>query len=96
MEGTRDRVAANVVDAYIELRLRLEQIDTARRQLDAASAGYTEISKRTAAGLGIQLDVLTALEDLADAETSVVNATVDYNKAQYRLFNRLGRRPGQE
>jgi OMF family outer membrane factor len=92
-EGTRDRIAADAVEAAVAVKLRLRQLDTVRRQFEAAEAGYREIAKRTEAGLGLQLDVLTALADLTDAETRLVEAAVEYNKAQYRLLHRLGRKP---
>ena len=42
---------------------------------------------------GLPIEVLQAIDSLAVARTAYLDAVVDYNKAQFRLYTALGQPP---
>jgi outer membrane protein TolC len=60
-------------------------IDTASVAVNQAEEALELASLRFNAGVGTQLEVLTATRDLAEAEGNLVTAVLDYNRALARL-----------
>ena len=58
-----------------------ENIETARVAVNQAREALVLANLRLDAGVGTQLDVLTAQSELTDAEGNLVSALLGYNRA---------------
>lgn len=88
-EQTR-AVQTAVIDAFLDSRAGAKSIFTAQEQLDVAEEAYRLSFGRYKAGLGINVDVLSAQTALAVARVRVVRAIFDFNEAQVRLLRAVG------
>jgi len=94
-----DQVAAQVVQAEksrLAARRQLQRIGAALpKALDSLHLNLKTI--REAAGLPVPatrpIEVLQPIQALAQARTEYLDAVIDYNQAQFRLFHALGRAP---
>jgi OMF family outer membrane factor len=86
----RDVVTAEVVRAHEGFRAAAEQIDIARRGVEAAEAALVLSQSRYAGGVGLALDVLEAERALTTACTGLVAAIQAYNGAQAQLLRATG------
>jgi outer membrane protein TolC len=92
-EQIRDQVAAEVVRAYYQVRLRQRQIEEARAQVEATVEALPLNSKGI---LGVQLratEAQQAIQALAAARNLYVATVIEYNRAQFQLLRALGRPP---
>jgi outer membrane protein TolC len=89
-EEARRRLLALVAESYEEVRLQSSLLEVAARQVAAAEESYRLASNRLRDGTGLLRDVLDAQNQLVRARVNRLNAVAEFNKAQYRLFNRLG------
>jgi outer membrane protein TolC len=62
-----------------------ENIDTASLAVEQAQEALELANLRFNAGVGTQLDVLSATRELTEAEGNLVTAVLDYNRALARL-----------
>jgi outer membrane protein TolC len=85
-----DRVAREVVEARIQAQSRREQIATARAGVEAATASYERNLDRISNAQGLPIEVLQAIQALAQARRDLLRAIVAYNEAQFRLHRALG------
>lgn len=76
-----DRVRFEVEQAYFTLRSNEENVRTARTAITQASTALELANLRLDAGVGTQLDVLTAQSELTQAEGNWVSAALGYNRA---------------
>jgi outer membrane protein TolC len=83
-------VQTDVINGFLDSRAGAQSIFTAQEQLDVAEESYRLAFGRYKAGLGINVDVLTAQTDLALARVRVVRAIFDFNEAQVRLLQAVG------
>lgn len=79
--STRNDIRLQVEQAYFELEANRENIDTAELAVQQAEEAVELANLRFNAGVGTQLDVLTATSELADARGNLVTAILDYNRA---------------
>lgn len=79
-----------VINNFLDSRAGAQSIFTAQEQLNVAEESYRLAFGRYKAGLGINVDVLTAQNDLALARGLVVRAIFDFNEAQVRLLQAIG------
>jgi len=77
----RNQVRLEVEQAYFSLEANRDNIDTARLAVEQAEEALELARLRFNAGVGTQLDVLSAQSDLTDAEGSLVTAILGYNRA---------------
>jgi outer membrane protein TolC len=95
VEEIREIVAAEVAQAYHQVKHRREQIDAARGEVTAAAEAVPLNFK------GIQGNVLRAIEAqqaiqaLAAARFLYLDAVLDHNRAQFQLLRALGQLPSQ-
>lgn len=82
---TRNAIRVAVEEAYFDLQANQENIDTASLAVDQAREALELAQLRFEAGVGTQLDVLSATSDLTQAEGNLVSAKLDYNRALARL-----------
>lgn len=76
-----DQVRFDVEDAYFTLRSNEENVTTARTAIVQATTALELANLRLDAGVGTQLDVLTAQSELTEAEGNWVSAALGYNRA---------------
>ncbi|MGB6014442.1 MAG: TolC family protein, partial [Nodosilinea sp.] len=84
-ESTRNDIRIQVEEAYYTLVANQANIDTASVAVNQAEEALDLATLRFNAGVGTQLDVLTATRELAEAEGNLVTAVLDYNRALARL-----------
>lgn len=78
---TLDQIRFDVEEAYFTLRSNEENVRTARTAITQAATALELAQLREAAGVGTQLDVLTATSELTEAEGNWVSAALGYNRA---------------
>lgn len=76
-----DQVRFEVEQAYFTLRSNEENVITARTAITQATTALELANLRLDAGVGTQLDVLTAQSELTQAEGNWVSAALGYNRA---------------
>ena len=75
----------DVETAYINQRSRFQQIETATKAVQQATEALRLARLRLDAGVGTQLEVLTAESDLTRADVNRVQAIIGYNQARANL-----------
>ena len=85
-----DQVRFDVEQAYFDLRSNEENVVTARTAIVQADRALELANLRLDAGVGTQLDVLTAQSDLTEAEGNWVTAALGYNRALASLQRAVG------
>jgi outer membrane protein TolC len=85
-----DRVAREVTEAHVQVTQRQQRIELAKRGVTAAEKSYTLNVQRIENAQGLPIEVLQAIQALATAQRSYLNAVVDYNVAQFELCRATG------
>jgi outer membrane protein TolC len=80
-ENTRNDIRVRVEEAYYTLVANQANIDTASVAANQAKEALALATLRFNAGVGTQLDVLSATRELAEAEGNLVSAVLNYNRA---------------
>jgi multidrug efflux system outer membrane protein len=86
----RAEITAGVVQAAGATRVARAQIETAQEGVIAARAALELSQVRLQGGVGLALEVLQAQDALTRAEVNLVDAIVEYNRAQVELRSRIG------
>ncbi|MEM9808758.1 MAG: TolC family protein [Cyanobacteria bacterium P01_D01_bin.56] len=76
-----DQIRFDVEESYFTLRANEENVRTARTAIEQADTALELANLRLDAGVGTQLDVLTAQSELTQAEGNWVSAALGYNRA---------------
>ncbi len=84
-ELTRNDIRVQVEEAYYTLLANQANINTASVAANQAQEALELATLRFNAGVGTQLDVLSATRELAEAQGNLVSAVLDYNRALARL-----------
>ena len=84
-EDARNTIRFEVEEAYFTLLANQENIDTASLAVSQAEEALELANLRFNAGVGTQLDVLSATSELTEAQGNLVSAVLDYNRALARL-----------
>jgi outer membrane protein TolC len=80
-EETRATVRFEVEQAYFTLESNRQNIDTARLAVEQAREALRLARLRFEAGVGTQLDVISAQSDLTEAEVNLIDAILGYNRS---------------
>ncbi|WP_055076892.1 TolC family protein [Pseudanabaena sp. 'Roaring Creek'] len=75
----------DVESAYINQRSRFQQIDTATKAVQQAEEALRLARLRLDAGVGTQLEVISAESDLTRADVNRVQAIIGYNQSRANL-----------
>ncbi|NJL85356.1 MAG: TolC family protein [Leptolyngbyaceae cyanobacterium SM1_1_3] len=78
---TRNSIRFQVEQAFSNLEANLSNVRTARLAADQAAEALDLARLRFNAGVGTQLDVLSAQSDLTEAQGNLVTAVLGYNRA---------------
>jgi outer membrane protein TolC len=94
----QDRVAAEVVRAEKSRVAAARRMEEAARALPEALASLRLNLDSMRRGAGLPgatrpIEVLQPIQALAQARTDYLNAVLDYNRAQFRLYHALGQPP---
>jgi outer membrane protein TolC len=92
-EQLRDRVAAEIVRAYYQVRLRQPQIEAARAQVQATAEALPLNFKGILGGQLRAIEAQQAIQALAAARNQYIATVIDYDRAQFQLLRALGRPP---
>jgi outer membrane protein TolC len=85
-----DRVAREVVEAHIQSESRYRQIEVADRAIESANQSYDRNLERIRNGQGLPIELLQAVQAMANAKREYVRSVADYNVAQFTLQRCLG------
>lgn len=86
----RQSVELDVRNAYLGLQDAAEELKSAQAALDAAREAFRIATVRYQAGVGTQLEVVTAEQNRASADVGVVQALFAYNLALAQLDRAVG------
>jgi outer membrane protein TolC len=84
------KVEEEVRIAYTQVLAKAEQIKIAEEGLSDALESLKLNQERQMKGIGIPLEVLQAEEASTKARQNHLSAIIEYNKAQYTLFTKIG------
>jgi outer membrane protein TolC len=87
---------AEIVRAYYQVRLRQQQIDAARAQVEATAEALQLNFKGILGGQLRAIEAQQAIQALAAARNQYIATVNDYNRAQFQLLRALGRPPEQD
>ena len=85
-----DIVAREVAEADARVRARRGLIATARSGVESALASFDRNFMRIREGQGLPIEVLQAIQSLDASQRELVDATADFNIAQFQLQRALG------
>jgi outer membrane protein TolC len=88
-----DNVRREVAEAYALIADRRRELEVFRRQVQTAQNGFERELLRTKNAAGLPIEVLKSLNQLTAARQSYIQAAIEYNQAQFRLFVALGQPP---
>lgn len=78
---SRNQIRLQVEESYFNLEANLANIDTARTALEQAREALRLARRRFDAGVGDQLEVLTAQRELTEAQVQLLEAVLGYNRS---------------
>jgi OMF family outer membrane factor len=90
LEQTQQTIEEQVRAAYLNLQQAAEQLRSAQAGLVAAQEALRIANVRFQAGVGTQLEVVTAIQNLAAADAAVVQALFQYNLALAQIDQAVG------
>ncbi|MBK8189447.1 MAG: TolC family protein [Vampirovibrionales bacterium] len=88
-QAVRD-IEAQVASAFLDSQSAASAIEAVREEKRAAEESYRLAVGRYKAGVGINLDVISAESALSDARAQLVQAVSNFNRAQTRLVEAAG------
>jgi outer membrane protein TolC len=91
MQKLRDDLTRQTVEAFAHWQAIREQIDSARRALEAAREGLRLAEQRKEFAVGIVLENIQAEQDLTRARLEYLRAVAAFNQAQYALRKAVGK-----
>jgi outer membrane protein TolC len=89
-EGLIDVIIAEVKQAYVEVASRQRQITIAEDAVKSAQSSFALNRSRIFERQGLPIEMLQAIQSLANARQYYVNTVTAFNQAQYRLHTSLG------
>jgi len=88
-----DQIRAEVAAAYAKTHARYAQIRTCELAIRSGTDGFKEDMTRILGHQGLPLEAINSLRLLARSRVDYLNAILDYNRAQFRLYVAVGRPP---
>jgi outer membrane protein TolC len=92
-EETRTNVRFEVEQAYFALQSNRQNIDTATVAVEQAREALRLARLRFEAGVGTQLDVISAQSDVTEAEVNLIDAVLGYNRSLAALERAVSNLP---
>jgi len=91
MGKLHDEVTRQVVEAFTHWQSLNEQLNVAKRALDAAEEGLRLAQQRKEFAVGIVLENIQAEQDLTRARLDYLKIVADFDRAQYTLLKAIGK-----
>lgn len=85
-----DTIAREVAEAEARVRTRFGRIATARAAIQSSHDSYNRNLARIRGNQGLPIEVLQAIQSLDTSQRELVDATADFNIAQFQLQRALG------
>ncbi len=85
-----DTIAREVAEANARVRTRFALIATSMSGVESARQSFDRNFTRIREGQGLPIEVLQAVQSLDTSQRELVDATADYNIAQFQLQRALG------
>jgi outer membrane protein TolC len=85
-----DQIAQEVAGAQARVHARQNRIAIAKLGIESARGSYDRNFSRIREGQGLPIEVLQAIQSLDATQRELVDATVDFNVAQFQLQRALG------
>lgn len=85
-----DTIAREVTEAEARIRTRFGRIATAKAAIQSSRDSYDRNFARIRGNQGLPIEVLQAIQSLDTSQRELVDATTDYNIAQFQLQRALG------
>ncbi|MGR3512575.1 MAG: TolC family outer membrane protein [Paracoccaceae bacterium] len=89
------QIDQEVGNAYANLAVAVASIDASSRQVEAARLALEGVREEFQLGARTTLDVLDQEQEVLDAQTNLVSATVDRQIAVYQVLDAMGRLTAQ-
>ena len=86
-------IRSQVSAAYADVVAARQKVDITTRELASAESGFREDMQRIRNTVGRPLEVVDSLQLLNRARVARIRAVIQYNKAEFRLFVKLGAPP---
>lgn len=86
LAGLREQIAADVINNFERIRSLQALSAAARSRIRAAEEALELVRARAQAGDAIQIEILDAIRDLAQARAQLVRSITDFNRVHYLLF----------
>jgi len=86
-----DDVTRQVVEAFTHCQSLNEQLNVAKRALEAAEEGLRLAQQRKEFAVGIVLEYIQAEQDLTRARLDYLKMVADFDRAQYALLKAIGK-----
>ncbi|MFO0850694.1 MAG: TolC family protein [Gemmataceae bacterium] len=90
---TLNAIRADVAEAKAQVDARFLQIDAGEKAVRASGEAFREDLTRIQGGQGLPLEVVDSMRLLGRSRYEYLDAILDYNRAQVRLWVSLGRPP---
>jgi len=87
---TMDQIAADVASAHVSVLSRRRQIAIGERAINRGRKAYDLNRSRIFEKQGLPIEALQSIQSLDVASRLYINTVIDYNCAQYALFNAMG------
>jgi OMF family outer membrane factor len=91
LQKIRDDLTRQTVEAFAHWQALRDQIESARRALEAAQEGLRLAEQRKEFAVGIVLENIQAEQDLTRARLEYVRAVAAFNQSQYAVRRAIGR-----
>jgi outer membrane protein TolC len=85
-----DQIAREVTEALARVHVRRNRISVAQAGIQSARDSFDRNFSRIREGQGLPIEVLQAIQSLDATQRDLVDATVDFNIAQFQLQRALG------
>lgn len=86
-------IREEVVVAYGRMEQAREAVKIAERKLGNAERGFQEDLRRIQGGVGLPVEVLDSMDLLIEARNALIEATANYDIAQFELYVAIGQTP---
>jgi outer membrane protein TolC len=85
-----DEITRQVIESQTRLQSQADQVDTARRAIQASEETLRLTEGRKQFAIGAVLETIQAEQELTRARLDYLNALAEYDKAQYALHKAIG------
>lgn len=90
ISNTRDLIASEVSQAFFDTNARRNQIELAQMTIQDAQRSMEANVQRIRALEGSPLELIQAIESLADSRENYLNTVIEFNQSQLRLLRAVG------